>query len=1313
MINTLFETQIMKLLYPFKKAKSLRLALLAFCFTLTASLNATSYIWNGSVSTQWGDAANWTPSGVPDIGDDVTISNQTNNPVFEEISGLNNFTLNSGTLNLSAFTIVLYGTATFNGGTISNGNISFVSGSNANFNGTAISCGVSGTLSDVYFNGSIFDNAVSLTRSGANDAVCDGGNTFKSTFSLTNSGTGAITFSNVSADTYQSLATFTSTNTGLILPAYTASGTQFQGGLQFNSSGTSLGIRLGQNGGTSTLNSGQTLSIGGSGFSAGDLRLKNFTQVGPTAQSLTLTGTASMYIESGCTFNADVTFSSPQVYLNGATFGGLTSISKTSSGNNQSLGGNTFNGATTIISAGSGDFILGVSNPDSFNSTSVFTNTGSGTLFVAHVASGTTFADNIQVNSTGSSKGVRFGQTGGSSNLAGGKTITIGGSGFTSGSLRLRNFTQTGSTAQNFNITSGTAALYLESGSIFNGAVNFTFPQLFLSGSTFASAATLVKGGATDNTGAGGNTFSTTTSITNSGSGRLILGSTNQDTFEGNLTVTSSGSSAVQFAQTSSGNVFNGNIIINSTGSSQGVKFGQNGGTSVLADTKTITIGVLGFSNGDLAFKGLTQTGTTSQSITELSGSASLLLEAGTTFNGDVTFESPRLFLNGVTFNSIASLTKNSSLSDVSEGGNTFNANVEIFNTADGELLLGNSNPDVFNGNLILENSGSDVLNLAYGSTGNLFNGNITLNSTGSAAGIRFGQNSGTSTLANGKTISIGASGFTSGDLRFAYFVQSGSTSQTLTSFGTNVELYLLEGSEFNGSTAFTCPNIYLDGTTFNNSTTIVKTGSGFNLSNGGNTFGGVTSISNTGTGSFILAGSVADTYNDNVSFLQQNAYTLYPAYNVNSSFKKNISTIGSNTAIVFGSNGGRVTLNGTTAQSINGDAAKMPDFVNLTLNNSANDVSLNVPIMVSNNLTLSNGNLISNLINLVKVMDNATVTGVSSSSYVDGPVRKEGNDAFTFPIGKSGYYRPIGISAPSNTADHFTAEFNLADSDGTYAHSSKDASLDHLSHCEYWILNRTAGSSSVSVTMTWNGTSCGVSALSDLRVARWDGSMWKDHGNGGTTGNTSVGSIASGSSISSFSPFTLGSITTENPLPIELISFSATPSNDHVNISWTTASEINNDYFTVESSNDAVNFKEVSRISGAGNSNSMLTYNTVDTNPYSGVSYYRLKQVDYDGNFVYSDMEVVNMNVLSEADMVVSPNPVIGLADIRLDSDYFSNPIIEVRDVQGRILLVKNNLSVINGKPLNIDLSELPQGLYFIQANENGKSISKRIVKN
>ena len=1045
----------------------------------------------------------------------------------------------------------------------------------------------------------------------------------------------------------------------------------------------------------------------------GDLRIKGLTQTGTTAQTLTLTGTSALYLESGCSFSAAVTFSAPQVYLNGSTYAGVTSITKSGAGNNQSLGGNTFNGATTIRGTSSGDFILGVSNPDSFNSTSTFTNSGSGTVFIGHVATGTTFAGNIQVNSTGSSKGIRFGQSGGTMSLASTKTLTVGASGFTAGSLRLRGFTQTGSTAQTLNIATGSAALYLETGTTFNASCTFTFPQVFLSGVSFGSSATITKGGSTDNTGAGGCTFASTTRIANTGSGRLILGGTNADIFNGNLSLDCSGSSSIQLAQTSSGNQFNGDLIVNSSNSSLGVKFGQNGGTATLADGKTITIGASGFSNGDLTLRGFTQTGSTAQSLIDFIDAASLVLETSNIFNGDVVFAAPSIYLNGTAFNAIASITKNGPLSDYSIGGNSFGSTVSIVNLGDGELLLGNTNPDAFSNDLVLENSGLGLINLAYGSAGNTFNGNIEVNCVGGGTGIRFGQNGGTSTLASGKTINIGASGFTSGDLRLAHFVQLGSTSQSLTSFGSNVELYLSEGSEFNGNTTFTCDNVYLDGTTFNSNTTISKTGAGFNLSNGGNVFNGTTSISNSGTGSFILAGSTGDTFNENVTFSQTTAFTLFPAYNVNCSFKKNISTVGSTTAIVFASNGGRVTLDGTGAQSINGDAAKLPEFYNLTINKSANNATLNVTTLISNNLTLSAGNLVSSSSNLLKILDNATVSSVSNSSYVSGPVRKEGNDAFTFPIGKSGYYRSIGISAPASTGDHFTAEFYMGDSDGTYDHTSKDPSIDHLSHCEYWILDRTNGSSSVSVTMSWNAPSCGVTALGDLRVARWNGSTWKDHGNGGTTGNTSVGTILSSGSISSFSPFTLGSTSTENPLPVNLVHFGASPVNGDVLLEWTTASETNNDYFSIESSKDAVNFSEIGRVSGGGNSNSTINYRSFDYTPHSGVSYYRLKQVDYDGKFMYSNIEVVNLPTLWETDMVISPNPVVSTIDIRLDPDNFVNPIIELHDMQGRLILTKDGITVDAQKPVRIDMTELPAGLYFLQASENGKTISKRVIKN
>ena len=91
--------------------------------------------------------------------------------------------------------------------------------------------------------------------------------------------------------------------------------------------------------------------------------------------------------------------------------------------------------------------------------------------------------------------------------------------------------------------------------------------------------------------------------------------------------------------------------------------------------------------------------------------------------------------------------------------------------------------------------------------------------------------------------------------------------------------------------------------------------------------------------------------------------------------------------------------------------------------------------------------------------------------------------------------------------------------------------------------------------------------------------------------------------------------------LPIELISFNATEMLDEIKIDWTTQSEINNDYFSVERSFDGKEFYALENISGAGNSTTQLTYSYNDHNLLAGARYYRLKQTDYDGNFKYSDI--------------------------------------------------------------------------------------------
>ena len=1303
----------MKTFYKQIKSQTMVLRILfAAAMLLPAFADAASYTWTGAVSSAWGNASNWSPStGTPDVGDDVTIVSGSNNPIFTEVAGLNNFTINSGTLNLNGFTLTVSGSANFNGGSINNGAVS-CSGT-VIFAGTTFSVNVATNSASVSFNGSTFNNPVSITKSGSGSVTSSGGNSFNNTFSLNNTGSGEIILANVNPDSYKQDVSFTNSGSGWVSVAHVATGNSFEGSITFTSTGSSPGIRLGQGGGTSTLASTKLLQIGGSGFSVGDLFLRNLTQSGTTAQSLTLTGTASLSLKTGCTFNANVTFSAPQFFLDGATFNGTANFTKSGAGNNQSLGGNTFNDITTFVNSGTGELLLGVSNPDDFNAAVTFTQSGNQMTYVAHGAAGTDFAQNITVNSTGSSKGVRFGQSGGSATLASGRSILIGGSGFTAGSLRLRNFTQVGTTAQTITLNSGTAAVYLETGTTFNAEVNYKFPQVFLNGATFNNTLTIEKSGSTANIGTGGNTFNSDVTLINSSSAGLTLGSTSADIFNGILIATSNGGSFIQLAHGGSGHQFNGDVVLNSTPSSLGIRFGQGNGTSVLANSKTISIGADGFSNGDLIIRGLTQTGSTAQTLVDFTDAVTLQLETGTTFNGVATFTAPGLILNGATFNTDAVLTKTGDMSSVSEGGNTFNGLLTLESTGLGEWILGSANADIFAQNIIVDNFGSDVIYLADGGSGHQFNGNITMNSTGSSLGVRFGQNGGTSTLANAKSLRIGTSGFNVGDLRIAGLTQVGTTAQVLDTFGSGAELYIESGNTFNGNVTFNCPGIYLNGTTFNGTVNVVKTGGSPNISNGGNVFNGATSIAVTGAGAMFMGGSTGDDFNEDVSFRQTTTFTLFPAYNSNSTFAKSISTEGSSTAISFAASNGRVTFDGTSNQNISGDASMPPDFGYVTVNKPSNRITLMVPIIISNNLTLTSGLILSTSTNLLTVLDNATVSGASSSSHVQGPVKKEGNDAFTFPIGKSGVYRPIGISAPATTGSAFTGTFFFADSDGSYPHSSKDGSLDHLSHCEYWTLDRNAGSSAAVVTLSWNTTSCGVTNLSDLRVARWDGSAWRDHGNGGTSGNTVAGSLTSSGSISSFSPFSLSSSTSENPLPITLIDFSATAVNDEVLVNWATASETNNDYFVVEASADAVIFNEVGRVKGAGNSNAILNYSLIDAQPLQGISYYRLKQVDFNGAFTYSDVQVINRPTLWQNEVVVSPNPVTEVASLLIDPLVYAKPSIDLRDIQGRVVKSFGPVEVRAFEQTKLNMQDVPAGMYFVYVQENGRVVTSRIIRN
>lgn len=180
--------------------------------------------------------------------------------------------------------------------------------------------------------------------------------------------------------------------------------------------------------------------------------------------------------------------------------------------------------------------------------------------------------------------------------------------------------------------------------------------------------------------------------------------------------------------------------------------------------------------------------------------------------------------------------------------------------------------------------------------------------------------------------------------------------------------------------------------------------------------------------------------------------------------------------------------------------------------------------------------------------------------------------------------------------------------------------------------------------------------------------------------------------------------------LPIELTYFKGEVCHvGNVCLSWSTASEKNNDYFTVERSSDAVEFSEVARITGAGTTYGAKEYTTVDERPLKGLSYYRLKQTDFDKTFTYSPI----IAIATDFEINVQ-NPTHSF-DIPLTIKGNKGEVYDVKfiDVLGRVIFHENFSLTNNGDNLfNIDLAnKLSYGVVYVIVNNQMKTVQKKVV--
>jgi hypothetical protein len=166
----------------------------------------------------------------------------------------------------------------------------------------------------------------------------------------------------------------------------------------------------------------------------------------------------------------------------------------------------------------------------------------------------------------------------------------------------------------------------------------------------------------------------------------------------------------------------------------------------------------------------------------------------------------------------------------------------------------------------------------------------------------------------------------------------------------------------------------------------------------------------------------------------------------------------------------------------------------------------------------------------------------------------------------------------------------------------------------------------------------------------------------------------------------------------VELLSFNATLNNRKVDLTWQTASEHNNDFFTVERSADGFNFEPVLYKDGAGNSNELLSYTIQDVQPLEGVSYYRLKQTDLDGAFEFSDIKIVDME--SNSNVMIYPNPSNGIVNFKSNKEIIN---LTISTAEGKVLLNEVKSSEFR--------LELPIGVYYATFEIEGTLYSKKLV--
>lgn len=416
-----------------------------------------------------------------------------------------------------------------------------------------------------------------------------------------------------------------------------------------------------------------------------------------------------------------------------------------------------------------------------------------------------------------------------------------------------------------------------------------------------------------------------------------------------------------------------------------------------------------------------------------------------------------------------------------------------------------------------------------------------------------------------------------------------------------------------------------------------------------------------------------------------------------------------------------RLILNGSGDQMLRTNANR--DFHELMINKSnGSKVYLENDITVKSKLFLNSGlvHLNGNTLNLGSADAAVSIFGGDAMSYIVANSGTQGGfvnhivpavgQSYFFPIGDSLNYSPFEVLLNQANLDsaRIRASLTLA------PHPAFGTESHYLTR--YWSIEP-SGISNANYDVEYQYSANDVvGADAMLFPAKYNSGGWQsciESASNAMVGsgfvNTSTKTLQ-WSGITTFSDFT--AIGSGIALPIELLDFTAEQFEDHVDLKWITSSEINNSHFIIERSIDTKLIDEIARVEGAGNSNTIRTYSTIDLNPMEGISYYRLKQVDFNGDFSHSEWVAVNYSGSNHLEIeAVYCDKANGYLLVRCSNPTSDKVVFNLIDASGRLITTYSPGGVSSNWNGSIPSQRLRAGSYILRFDLEGKSAFKKFV--